>query len=260
MNRAHRILVAAAVLALAFPVASSAQEADPIITDRPDFTESASTVSPGRFQFELGYTFTRAGQEDRHNFGELLARVGILTWLEGRLGLNSFSQLRAPGADREGLEDLTISAKAVLYRKPEVSSAAVPQVALLFGADLPTGESGFGSTELQPGVKLAFDFELTARLNLGSNLGWAYLFSDDQRFHQGVGSVVFGYSISDPLTTYVEWYGLFPENRGGGSNHYVNGGLAWLLGPNFQLDWRIGAGLQDPDPNWFTGAGLSFRL
>ncbi len=260
MNRACRILVAAAVLALAFPVASSAQQADPMITDRPDFTESASTVSPGRFQFEMGYTFTRAGQEDRHNFGEILARVGILTWLEGRLGLNSFSQLRAPGADREGLEDLTISAKAVLYRKPEVSSAAVPQVALLFGADLPTGESGFGSTELQPGVKLAFDFELTARLNLGSNLGWAYLFSDDQRFHQGVGSVVFGYSISDPLTTYVEWYGLFPENRGGGSNHYVNGGLAWLLGPNFQLDWRIGAGLQDPDPNWFTGAGLSFRL
>jgi hypothetical protein len=124
LSRAHRILVAAAVLTLAFPVVSSAQEADPMITDRPDFTESASTVSPGRFQFEIGYTFTRAGQEDRHNFGELLARVGILTWLEGRLGLNSFSQLRAPGADREGLEDLTISAKAVLYRKPGESSAA----------------------------------------------------------------------------------------------------------------------------------------
>ncbi len=142
-----------------------------MITDRPDFTESASTVSPGRFQFEMGYTFTRAGQEDRHNFGEILARVGILTWLEGRLGLNSFSQLRAPGADREGLEDLTISAKAVLYRKPGDSSAAVPQVALLFGVDLPTGESGFGENEVQPGVKIAFDFELTERLNLGSNLG-----------------------------------------------------------------------------------------
>ncbi len=69
-----------------------------------------------------------------------------------------------------------------------------------------------------------------------------------------------GYSISDPLTTYVEWYGLFPENRGGGSNHFLSGGFAWLLRPNFQLDWRIGVGLQDPDPNWFTGAGLSFRL
>ncbi len=260
MSPAHRILVAAAVLTLTFPVVSSAQEADPMITDRPDFTESASTVSPGRFQFEMGYTFTRAGQEDRHNFGELLARVGILTWLEGRLGLNSFSQLRAPGADREGLEDLTISAKAVLYRKPRESSAAVPQVALLFGVDLPTGESGFGENELQPGVKVAFDFQLTERVNLGSNLGWAYLFSDDQRFHQGVATVVLGYSISDPLTTYVEWYGLFPENRGGGSNHYVNGGFAWRFRPQLQLDWRIGVGLQDPDPNWFTGAGLSFRL
>jgi hypothetical protein len=71
---------------------------------------------------------------------------------------------------------------------------------------------------------------------------------------------VAGYSIIEPLTGYIEWYGFFPENRGGGSNHYLNGGLAWLLSPDLQLDWRVGAGLQDPDPNWFTGLGFSFRL
>ena len=260
LSRAQRTLVAAAVLTPAFPIASSAQEADPMITDRPDFTESASTIVPGRFQFEVGYTFTKAGSEERHNFGELLARVGILSWLEGRLGLNSFSQIRSPSAERSGLEDVTVSFKALLYRKPDVSSAAVPQVALLFGADLPTGEGSFGEDELQPGGRVALDFELGERFNIGSNVGWAYLQSDGERFHQGVGSLVLGYALSADVTAFVEGYGFFPENRGGGSNYYVNGGFAWHLSAGFQLDWKIGLGLQDPDPTWFTGFGVSFRL
>jgi hypothetical protein len=231
-----------------------------MVTDRPDFTESASIVAPGRFQFEMGYTWTKAGEQEEHSFGELLARVGILPWIEGRLGLNSYVLLRDPAEEVDGLQDLTVAFKALLYRKPEGSSAAVPQVALLLGADLPTGASDVGGGELQPGAKLALGFDLTERFVAGSNVGWAYLYSDDGRFHQGLGSVVLGYGISDPVTVYVEWFGLFPENRGGGSNHYFDGGIAWLVGADFQLDWRIGAGLQDPSPNWFTGAGLSFRL
>jgi hypothetical protein len=241
------------------PGRADAQEVAPMVTDRPDFTESASTVAPGRFQLELGYTFTKSGTEERHDFGELLLRLGILSWLEGRLGLNSFSQIRAPGENREGLEDVTASFKAILFRKLDDSPAA-PQVALLFGARIPTGESGFGEDEVQPAVLVAMDFALTERLSLGSNLGWSYLHSDGERFHQGLGSVVLGFGITDPLTAFIEWYGFFPENRGGGSNHYLDTGLGWALGASFQLDWRIGVGLQEPDPNWFTGAGLSFRL
>ena len=250
----------AGVFLIAFPVTGSAQEEDPMITDRPDFTESASTVAPGRFQFELGYSFSRTGDEERHDFGELLARLGILSWLEGRLGLNSLSLLRSPEADADGIQDLTVAFKALLLRKPAGSSAVVPQVALLFGADLPVGDSDFGEEEVQPGATVALDFPLSERLNLATNIGWAYLFSDGQRFNQAIGSLVLGFAISRPLSAFVEWYGLFPENRAGGSNNYVNAGLAWKLGPDLQLDWRIGAGLQDPSPNWFTGVGLSFRL
>lgn len=254
------VLVGTGLVLASLPAGLAAQDVEPLVTDRPDFTESASTVAPGRFQFELGYTFTRSGEEEQHNIGELLARLGILPWLEGRLGINSFSLFRAPGADREGFEDLTLAFKSILYRKPAESSAAVPQVALLVGVDLPTGESGFGSNEAQPGVKAIASWDITDRFVAASNIGWAYLYSDGERFDQWVGSLVLAYSVSDPVSAFLEWYGFFPENRGGGSNHYLNGGLAWLLTPNLQLDWRIGLGLQDPDPNWFSGVGLSFRL
>jgi hypothetical protein len=254
------ILTVISATCLAHPGVAHAQQEDPMVTDRPDFTESARTVAPGRFQFELGYTFTKAGDEEQHNFGELLARVGILPWLEGRLGLNSFVLLRDPAEDREGLEDLTVGFKALLRGASAGGSRAVPRLALLLGANLPTGSDDVGSSEVVPGAKLVAAWDLSDRVVIATNLGWAYGFADDQRFHQGIASLVAGYSISEPLTGYIEWYGFFPENRGGGSNHYLNGGLAWLLTPNLQLDWRVGAGLQDPDPNWFTGLGFSFRL
>jgi hypothetical protein len=253
-------MLLATTLVLLCSTQASGQDGDPLHTDRPTFTAGSHTVAPGRFQIEMGYTFTESGDEDTHNFGEVLARIGILPWLEGRLALNSYVLLRSPADDLNGLQDISVAAKALVFRRPEGSSAAVPQVALLFGAEIPTGTSSFGAKEVQPGAKAALDFILSDRLILASNIGWAYLQADDGRFHQGSGSLALGYSISGSLSAFVEWYGLFPENRGGGADHYVDGGFVILLGPNFQLDWRIGAGLQEPTPNWFTGAGLSFRL
>ncbi len=259
MNRTWWIPFPAA-LALACAVPAFGQEADAIRTDRPTFSASPFTVAPGKFQFEMGYTFAESGDQDQHNFGELLARIGVLPWLEGRLGLNSFVLIRAPTEAGEGLQDLNVAAKAIIFRKPEGSSAAVPQVALLAGVDLPTGTGDAGGSEVQPGARVLLHFDLTDRLIIGSNVGWAYLEDDGEWFNQGSASLGSAYSISSPVSVFVEWYGLFPENRGGGANNYLDAGIAWILKPNLQLDWRIGVGLQEPDPNWFTGAGLSFRL
>ena len=258
--RSYRRALIAITLALAWPVPAFGQEAEAIITDRPTFSAAAFTVAPGKFQFEMGYTFTESGDQDQHNFGELLARIGVLPWLEGRLNLNSFVLVRAPTADSDGLQDFSVAAKAVIFRRPEGSSAAVPQVALLAGVDLPTGTVDGGGSEVQPGARVLLHFDITDRLIIGSNLGWAYLRADGEWFNQGSASLGSAYSISSPVSVFVEWFGLFPENRGGGANNYLDAGITWILKPNLQLDWRIGVGLQDPDPNWFTGAGLSFRL
>lgn len=253
-------LASLALGALPSGAQAQAQPSEPLVTDRPDFTESAVTVAPGRVQVELGYTFTRAGDADEHAIGEVLFRGGIVSWLEGRLGLNSFVVTDVPGAAGEGIEDLTLGFKALLFRPAPDAPAGVPEVALLLGADLPTGEDGLGADEVQPGVTAALAWELSDRVALASNVGWASLASDGERFGQGVASVALSHALDGSLSAYGEWFGLFPEVRDGDAGHYLNGGLAWLLSPDLQLDWRIGIGLQDPDPNWFTGAGLSLRL
>jgi len=231
-----------------------------MVTDRPDFTESASTVKPGRFQFELGYTYTRQGEETLQDFGELLVRLGVLPGTEVRLGLNSLALLRSSSEDRTGLEDLTVGVKIVLHRRREESSSAEPQVALLAGVDLPTGASGLGADGVQPAAVLALGFELAEGLALGSNLGWAYVDLGNGRLHQGVASLSIGYAIGTAISVYGEGYGLFPEYEGGGGDFYLNGGLTWALGLDVQLDGRVGVGLQEPSPNAFAGLGLSFRL
>ena len=204
----------AAVAAVACPAPAMAQESEPLITDRPDFAVGTSTVAPGRFQFEMGYTFSRSGEEEEQDFGELLVRLGILTWLEGRLGLNSFVLLRSPSADVNGLQDFMIGFKARLYRKPEGSSWAVPRVSLVLGADLPTGASGIGTSEVVPGTVLAAAWDLSERLTVGGNLGWVRGFEDDERFNQGLASLELIYVLTDVLTTYIEWYACSPRTRG----------------------------------------------
>src|SRR3972149_2072098 len=60
---------------------------EPLVTDRPDFTESTVTVGLGGVQLEMGYTYTRdeasGGNTTEHPFPETLLRVGMLAnWLE----------------------------------------------------------------------------------------------------------------------------------------------------------------------------------
>lgn len=67
----------------AHAVAPVVMAQEPLVTDRPDFTESSSTVGKGFFQLEGGATyFESAGGTDVTTLGEVLIGAG-LSW---RLG------------------------------------------------------------------------------------------------------------------------------------------------------------------------------
>ena len=66
---------------------------EPLVTDRPDFTESSSTVGRGVNQLEMGYTYTHdeAGttSTQSQSYPEFLWRAGILAeWLEFSSGMD----------------------------------------------------------------------------------------------------------------------------------------------------------------------------
>ena len=251
------------------PVPATRGEEPPLITDRPDFTESPIAVAPGLFQLEGGYTFSKDAGEDTHTLGEILLRIGILQRLEARIGLNSFVVSTEPGEPDgglppsrprsvRGLDDVTLAVKVELVR-PAPSSPGVPRLGIIAGTSLPTGRSDIGANGLQPGVLLAAAWELTGRLGLGTNFGYAYLEDEAGRFDQLSGSVAFGFSLTERLGTFAEYFGTFPVGSGRESANSADAGITYLLGPSLQLDMRIGLGLDGPRPNDFRGAGASWR-
>jgi Putative MetA-pathway of phenol degradation len=238
--------------------------ADPLVTDRPDFTESTLTIPAGHYQLEGGYTFTTQGDEDSSSLGELLLRIGAGDRMEARLGIGSFGRIDTgvPGASAlSGYEDPTISVKIRLNEAdPNLLPPGRPHMAILLGTSVPVGSDDLTSDEWQPEGALALAWVLTDRLSLGSNLIFGYPSDGDERFNQFGATLSAAFSLTDHWGTYLEGYGFNKESRDGSSTSYLNTGVTWLLSNDLQLDARIGAGLDDPSPNWFAGFGAAVRF
>lgn len=249
---------------LAAPTSILAQESttddDPLVTDRPDATESSETVRPGRVQLEGGYTFLDAGAVEEHSFGEVLARIGIVERLELRVGLNSFTRVDAPAGRLSGLSDTSLGLKAKLLQG-RGQGLRHPTIAVLATTTLPTGADELSSDAAEPELRLASAWALSDRLDLSSNVGWGWLNdpASDERFSEFLASVALGYGLSDRWGAFVEYFGFYPEDEAGPDENFVDGGLTYLLTPDLQIDGRVGYRLDDGSEDFFVGFGTSVR-
>lgn len=244
------------VVTLSLAMLASQATAEPLVTDRPDFTESPEAVAPGRVQVEAGITFERSGGDHVRSLGEVLVRVGAGKRAEVRVGLPSHMHLHEGGSSVSGWDDGYLGAKFVL-REGEKRK---PQVALLAGTSLPTGSRRVAERKYQPEAVLAASLDLSDRVSLGANIGAARASSAGKRFNQVFGSLALGYSLNEKWGTYVEVYGYSRNEPGGGAQKYANTGLTYLVNDDFQLDARLGVGLNGGPRERFWGVGVARRF
>lgn len=237
----------------------TAQEQDPLVSDRPDFTESTGTIAPRHVQVEGGITWQEAGEEDSLAAGEVLVRLGLRDNLEARLGVGSWSRVDTPGARADGYDDPTLGIKVRLTDPQEDRPPGLPAVALLLGTTVPVGSDELTADEWQPEAKLALGWDLTDRLGLGVNLGYAWPDDGGERFHQLLASVSAAVTATDRLGFFLEAYGFSEETPDGGSTRYADTGATFALTDDLQLDARIGFGLNDPSPERYVGVGVVAR-
>jgi len=249
------VALLAAVLSGVFPASSMAQSEAPLVTDRPDFTESAVTVPRGDVQLESGYTFTRAEDGDEHALGEILLRIGLVERLEARIGLGSHAWMTAAGNDPSGFEDPSLGLKAVLAQEETAGVAA----AVLAATSIPIGDRDVGEDDWQPEIKLAVSRGLSEALALAANAGYARASEGGEGFDQGSASLSLGMGLSERWGAYAETYGTFPVSPSGDDEAVLNGGFTFLVHPLLQLDARAGAGLTDAAPDFFLGVGIARR-
>ena len=246
---------------------------EPLITDRPDFTESTETVPAGHLQFELGYTFTydreEKNRERNHTAPELLVRVGVAENFEIRLGWEgySWSDNQFEGETRagrrvtredwsQGAHDLSLGIKCKFFEQ----DGWVPHFGVIAAMTMPSGSGGVSSGDVDPELVLLWAYDVTDNFAIAGNVGMAAVSDEGDRFFQTSASLSGAFSLTDKLGAYVEYYGFYPNTEDSDSAHFLNAGFTYLINNNFQIDWRIGAGLNEEADDFFTGVGFAWRF
>jgi hypothetical protein len=228
------------------PVMAQENSEEDLVTDRPDQTESAVTVAPGKVQVETGVLFThdREGRRTVETTEALgtLVRIGLRDRIELRLGFDGF--VSVPGAS--GFADTSVGAKFMLADE----TADRPQMAVLVASTVPVGEDGFTSDDYAPSARLALSKSFGEAVALGFNLG--------AEFPEGNEILIYtlaaGISVDDVNSVFVE---VFGDSE---SSHSFDAGWTHLWRANLQFDLAAGLGITDEAPDWFLGAGVSIRF
>jgi len=241
-------------LFLFFFIVSYASHAQKIITDRPDQTESSSTVPKKSLQIESG-VLVKFAEEGDISLREIaipttLFRYGISKVIEIRVA-NQYINIKEKNSSNEisGITDLEIGAKIQLFKKENSNT----EIAFLSHVILPTGTKEVSFEKVGTINKLSISHVLTDNIGLGYNLGYDY-FGHQNGFL--TYSLVLGISVSERVGMYLEPYGsigIFDEHL---SN--IDAGITYLVKDNFQLDFSFGTGI-NYTMNYLS-AGFSWNI
>jgi len=235
-----------------------------IVTDRPDQTESSSTVPQGTLQIETGFIFESEKDNDiksnNWGLGTTMLRYGV--WDNFELRLGGYYQLSEaiysiPEGDSTLKEDGwgPVVAGFKVYVVEEKGFR--PEISIL--ADITmrhVGSPTLRPTFSYPTAKLAASHTLAKWSSLGYNVGFAYDGETADGFF--VYSVALGFSLTEKLGLYVEGFGHF--DHGNYPNHKIDGGFTYLLRNNLQLDISAGHGIGSEVNAYYVSAGFSWRI
>ena len=227
--------------------AAAAQPLPDLITDRPDFTESAVVVPLGHVQVEAGATVEFNANAELISGPELLVRWTPVECLELRFGGPDYldgSRLRT-----SGFGDPSVGLKAQFGPLNDWDLGAIATISI------PVGDDAFSTNSVDPELILMAGRELSAWSSLGGQVQAA---RDGSRNVWTLGgTVVLGLMLADRVGTFVEVASSAPENRS--SATILHHGYTFLVGRAVQFDVHGGLGLTDDAPDYLVGAGLSVR-
>ncbi|MDD4150035.1 MAG: transporter [Bacteroidales bacterium] len=244
----YKILLAITILI----VVSQTAKTQELVTDRPDQTESSSTVTKNSLQIEAGVLYGNEAKNTRTQIlmPTTLFRFGLTDIIELRLGEQiEFNENKLNSSSYFGISDLELGTKIQIFKKQDVNI----EIAFLSHLILPTGSDSITNNKFGAVNKFAFSHILNDNFSIGYNLGYNY-------FGFGKGditySTVLGISFSDKLGFYIETYGELSDIKDFKIN--FDTGLTYLFKPNLQFDLSYGAGLNE-NLNYFA-LGFSWNI
>lgn len=269
---ARRFLLA--TVALAVPMRALAQgppagepgrteSREEMETDRDTYSFAPSTAGPGLSITEMSYSFidNRRGPE-AHSFPELLVRRGIGERFELRLGFNY--EAGGPGlvsGTEVGGEDLMPEYESrMLYgAKVETSDEEgwIPRSAFVIQGFTPVYGPSTQSTMLVGEAwswRFGNGWEWRSAMRYGT--GWA----EADAFDQWSPSTALRVPVGERWNVHAEYFGIVSSGKEKPIDlQYGSIGGHVLLTEDVELGLRVGWGLNDTSPAFFSNLGVGLR-
>ena len=231
----------------------------PIETDRPDQTEAAVLVPHHWFQQEFGIQYGKEQEGMKTIYHPtLLTKYGLSKIFELRL-ITEFGTVQTPVIIPEGnkvetgLFPIGIGTKIHFWDE----KGARPLTAVIIQSGVPELSSKkFRDAYWSPEIRFTMRNTLSPNISLGYNGG--------MEWDGGSGKMKWLYTVSpsfaldDKCNAFIEVFGFL--EKGSAPEHSLDGGLAFLLSNNSQLDFSGGVGLSARAPDFFVSMGFSYRI
>lgn len=227
-----------------------------LVTDRPDFTESAEVVPKGWLQWESGFQFDRTGGSRGYTFGAPLFRIGLSSRLELRLSSDGVVGAReARDPIKRGMADSAIGVKYKISKERRW----LPAMALIPAVSIPSGHPAFTSSGADPGVKFAWGKDVPAGFSLSGNVNYNSLTDAAGRYNQNAVTLSVGHGFTERFAGYWELYSFNCDERASGRMTVFQTGFTTAVGQNTQLDISVARRLTTVGPDWMMSFGWATR-
>ena len=241
-------------------------------TDRPNETNTPTTIDAGHLQIEAGVIDYAHDNDDGDRqrtwgYGELNFRLGVLDRLDLNIVIEPHQVIhdndRSIGSDRgaRGFGDIMVGGKLNLWGDDGAGSTWSTAFALQPQIKLPTAALGVGNRRVEYALAAPFQMVLPVGFNLSVQPSLLRLRnSGNDGYVTGYeGAVAIDHDIG-LLDAYAEYVADDTSENGQPSQQTLDLGGTLPLGHNLVFDTGVNLGLTkaSPDFKWLTG--LSLRL
>jgi hypothetical protein len=248
-------------------VSEEEDEQDEIETDRDSFTPATTVSGQGRAITELAHSFIdNRNVPETHSYPELITRLGVNEWLELRLGWNY--EVGGAGSPVSGNVPSDFGDEAALERASRILYGAkamltaqegyLPQSAVIIQGFTPTsGENNH--TDLS--VSYVSGWTLPNKWVWDSAIRYGATSFEGDKFNTWAPSTVLKIPVGEKWKIHAEYFGIFTDGREDETvQQFFSPGAHYLITKDLEIGVRVGWGLNQEAPNFFSNAGLGWRF
>jgi Putative MetA-pathway of phenol degradation len=246
----------------------SVPEPDLINPDRPGIADGSTVVGSRTFQIESGIQleFRRSDDSREHTFFvPSLLRFGIGSHWEARIEGNTFTRVTSFDSETlteqsSGFAPTSLGLKYHIYHSNGDHQISLGTIVRIFPE---WGSKEFHAQHTTGDIRLAADWNFAPKLKLSVNPNIGIARSEDDQgklFTCGLFAITLNYLPTKKLNPFIDVGIQSPEAVEGRSSAVLDGGLAYTIGHNMEIDASMGTrvhGITGPQP--FVAFGLSWR-